>query len=220
MLNVMSQRLSKYALQKVNRLISGRISVARTWYFAFGANMDSELLAKKSIFPQESCPGFIEGYQIEISSPCEMKGKGFASIAEAKGSSVFGVLHNLSLIEMAILDVLEWVPFRFHRRVKVTAKTLDGSVSAIAWAYVAKNPKIGLRTSLGYRDLLIQSAKKVSLPEQYQAELATLPIGDTFEIDHGFRLSNPAKRRWFENHLISIYRIHDGWREKLCQRLP
>ena len=78
MLNVLSQRLSKYTLQKVNRLTSARMSLGRTWYFAFGANMDAELLAKKSLFPQASHPSIVDGFQIEISSPCEMKDKGFA----------------------------------------------------------------------------------------------------------------------------------------------
>ena len=220
MLNVLSQRLSKYTLQKVNRLTSARMPLGRTWYFAFGANMDAELLAKKSLFPQASHPSIVDGFQIEISSPCEMKDKGFASITECRGSSVFGVLHSMSLLEMSLLDVLEWVPFRFHRRVKVAAKSLDGDLSVVAWAYVAKNRKVGLKTSVGYRDLLVRSARKAGLPDHYLEELAALPVADAFDFDHGFRLSNPAKRRWFEKYLEPIYRIHDGWREKLCQRLP
>jgi hypothetical protein len=192
----------------------------RTWYFAFGANMDAELLAKGSIYPQSSHPSVVEGFKIEISSPCEMKGKGFASITPCAGSSVFGVLHRLSRLEMAILDVLEWVPFRFHRRINVTVTSLDGNLSVVAWAYVAVNPTVGLKTSAGYRDLLVRSAKTENLPEQYVAKLAALPVADGFKFDHGFRLSNPGKRRQFERLLEPIYRIHDGWREKLCQRLP
>jgi hypothetical protein len=220
MLNVLSQRMAKYALQKANRLTSARIPFGRTWYFAFGANMDAELLAKKCIFPQSSHPGVVEGFKIEISSPCEMTSKGFASITACAGASVFGVLHRLSWLEMSLLDVLEWVPFRFHHRVKVTATSLDGDQSVVAWAYVATNRTVDLKTSIGYRDLLVRSAKKAGLPQRYLAELAALPVADVFNFDHGFRLSNPAKRRWFEKHLGGIYRIHDDWREKLCQRLP
>lgn len=220
MFSVVTQRTSKYALQAINRRLGRSSSAKRHKYFAFGANMAVSLLERKGIFPDGSVPAVLKDYRIEISSPCEWQGKGFASVSQSPGSQVFGVVHDVNMVELGILDLLEWVPFGFHRRLKVTVSPLNGSESFQAWIYVAKHPRHGLKTSEGYRDLLVRSAKELALPAAYIEELSNLPVGESFELDHGFRLSNPGKRRWLENTLAPIYRMHDEWREKLCQRLP
>lgn len=219
MLSVIAQRASKYALQAANRHL-GSLGGRRHKYFAFGANMNLSLLQKKSIFPKASQPAKVVDFRIEISSPCEWVGKGFASISPNSGSEVFGVVHDVTTAELAILDVLEWVPFQFHKRVEVTVSALDGSASYTAWAYVSRHPRNDLKTSEGYRNLLVRSARELGLPGPYVEELEKLPVADSFDLDHGFRLSNPGKRRGLEHSLKPVYRLHDEWREKLCQLLP
>jgi hypothetical protein len=218
MLNVLAQRIAKYGLQSLNR-VGTKVPMARFQYFAFGANMDPAALLEKRIYPRTSVAAVVANVRIEITSPCEFIGKGFASLEEKGGAEVHGVVHDISWLEGLILDVMEWVPFRFHERVRGVARTTDGRDTKVFY-YVACSPKVGLSTSQGYRDMLVKAAERYAFPEQYIAQLKALPVADGFAIDHGFRLSNPALRRWRERELLRLYRIHDEMREKLCRVLP
>jgi hypothetical protein len=220
MIVVIVQRTSKYFLQTANRILNRSLKVDRHKYFAFGANMDVDSLKKKSIFPATSVAAMVDDHQIEISLPCEWYGKGFASIVNRPDHQVFGVLHEVTPLELAILDVLEWVPFNFHRRIEISVNPVDGGDPCKAWAYIAKYPRSGLKTSIGYRNLLVKGARDLKLPDTYVDELANLPVAESFEPDFGFRLSNPSKRRWLETKLTPFYKVHDQWREKLCRLLP
>lgn len=219
MINVIAQRTAKYTLQALNR--AGQwLPLERRLYFAFGANMDPAILEKKGIYPRSSVVATLPDKLIGITSPCEFEGKGFASLDDKRGAAVYGVVHDVSWLDGLILDILEWTPFNFHRRVSGVARTADGERDVGVFYYVACSPKEGLKTSAGYRDMLVRAAKKYGFPPRYIAHLESLPVGDAFAIDHGFRLSNPAVRRWRERELTRLYRIHDEVREKLCRVLP
>ena len=220
MITVILQRIAKYSLQSTNRWLGTSLEMKPQYYFAYGANMDPDLLRKKNIFPKHSLQIVLPGYEISISSPCEMAGKGFASIKKNEESKVYGVLHEVTALELMLLDILEWVPMGFHRRTRVTVKTPVGGHPINAWAYEAKHPKSDLKTSTGYRNLLVASAKKFGYPEPYIETLQSLPVAESFDFDHGFRLSHAGKRRWFEKKLLRLYRCHDVLREALCQKLP
>lgn len=218
-MNVVAQRAAKYALQALNRA-GKHLPLERRLYFAFGANMDASVLEKKGIYPRSSVAAQLFDRRINITSPCEFLGKGFASLENEQGETVYGIVHDVSWFEGLILDILEWVPFNFHRRIGGVARTMDGERDIEVFYYVACSPTPGLKTSVGYRDMLVKAAKKFEFPPSYIAHLEALPVGEAFAIDHGFRLSNPALRRWRERELGELYRIHDELREKLCRVLP
>lgn len=219
MLNVIAQRVCKYALQRGNGFAS-RIALPRAKYFAFGANMKPDFLRRKNIFPASTTKAVLDGFTLEISSPCEFRDKGFASVRRQDGAKVFGVVHDISVFELLILDILEWAPFRFHRRLKGQISNGSDGIIEDAWYYVACSPRAGLKTSLGYRKMLVDAASAFEFPVDYVELLQSLPVADRFNFDHGFRLSNPAKRRWLETEFQRAYRLHDELREQLCQRLP
>lgn len=220
MINVITQRLAKYSFQLLNRSPARWILSKRCLYFAYGANLDSDLLLSKHIKPKSSETAVLASYEIKISSPCEWIGKGYASVASKSGSSVYGVLHDITTLELIILDLLEWLPFGFHKRMKMTIKSLKDHRYVDAWVYVAKFPKDDLKTTLGYRNLILRNAKALDFPESYVKHIEDLPVADSFSLDHGFRLSNPGKRRVWEKAFLSTYKAHDELREKLCQKLP
>jgi hypothetical protein len=219
MINVIAQRTAKYALQALNRG-GRRLPLERCHYFAFGANMEPAVLEKKGIYPRSSVAVMLPDKRLSISSPCEFIGKGFASLDDERGEAVYGVVHDVSWLEGLILDILEWTPFNFHRRVNGVGRTVDGERNIEVFYYVACSPTAGLKTSAGYREMLVRAARKYELPQRYIAHLEALPVGEAFAIDHGFRLSNPALRRWRERELIRLYRAHDELRERLCRVLP
>lgn len=217
LITVLSQRTLKYALQRLNRL-GWKFPLPRRHYFAFGANLDPAFLERRGIYPVTSFPAYLSNFKISITSPCEYVGKGFASLEPQLDSLVYGVVHDISALEALILDVMEWVPFKFHRRVHGTVRTQDDDVKV--FYYVSCNPKAGLKTSVAYRDLLVSGAERFAFPNDYIEHLKMLPVAEKFEIDHGFCLSNPSRRRWREHDLKALYRVHDLARERLCRVLP
>lgn len=218
MITVLTQRALKYSLQALNRRIQGR-HLRGVNYFAYGANMDGALLEKKSIFPSGCQMAHLPDFDIAIEAPCEWKSKGFASIHPAPGETVYGIAYRLTVLELAILDILEWVPFKFYRREERQAIDQDGN-PLMVWVYVAHTPQSGLATSQGYRDILVRAGEAAGFPTSYIEKLKALPTASGFSMDHGFRLSNATKRRPFAKQLYNAYRIHDNLREKLCQKLP
>ena len=218
MLTILTQRAMKYSL-KAGAKTANRLPWRRALYFAYGANMDPENLVKKGIHPRSSRVAKLDDHELRINVPCEWIGKGFASVSPAPGRVAYGVLHDVSAYELALIDVLEWVPFHFHRRVLGKVQTSDG-ISVSAQYYVASHPTEGLKTSGGYRDLLVGAALKFQFSESYVQHLRSLPVGNQFVLDHGFRLSNPEKRRPLESELRAVYQVHDRARERLCQLLP
>jgi len=158
--------------------------------------------------------------RLTISSPCEYVHKGFASVTKAPGERVYGVVHDVSVFEGLLIDVFEWVPFRFHRRQSDRVVSTSGKVEIDVFFYEAVTPKTGLSTSAGYRDLLVGAAMLYDFPREYVEHLKKLPTATGFLLDHGFCLSNASKRRWMEQRFGDLYSVHDKWREKLCNILP
>ena len=217
MLTVLTQRGLKYSCRFLNGWILKNIDQGpRFQYFAFGANMDPELLRKKEIYPRSSKKCELKDYQLKIDVPCEYLGKGFASVSISKGDSVWGVVHDISFLEMLYIDVLEWVLFSFHKRVADNVQIEGEETSVKTWFYVAGSPRGDLKTSNGYKQMLLDAANKFDFPMEYIRSIEDLPTGNKFDYDHGFRLSNPSKRRYFEKELRRIYSAHDKLRDKLC----
>jgi hypothetical protein len=219
MITILLQRILKYSAQAFNRHVGRWLPLGRKSYFAYGANINVELLNRKSIYPSSAVIGVLEDYEFAIESPCEMVGLGFASVRPRKGAMVYGLIIDVSSFEILILDLLEWVPFGLYGRYTCECSLPTGDkISAII--YRTKVPTPGLKASVRYRDTIVQGAKRQNFPPEYLHLLENIPVGTDFKIDHGFRLSNPTKRRIALGMLLPIYRIHDKMRERLCQLLP
>ena len=218
MINVLAQRTAKYSQRWLNRHF-GHLLQKDTYYFGYGANIDEESLNRKYIYPKLSCNGILKNHGVSIILPCEYGGKGYASVLKKDGDEVHGKLHKISYFELLMFDILEWVPFNFYYRQKVTIETKElGHIRA--WVYLAKTPNFGLKTSLRYREVLVNAATKYQFPESYIEKLNQLPVGSEFYLDPSFRMSNPAKKRLFHTRLTRLYLFHDKLREKLCAKLP
>lgn len=215
---VLSQRLLKYSMRLLNAAV-GRYVEKNIYYFAYGANMDRSILAANKIFPGDGIPASLDGFAIGITLPCEYVGKGFASVEPDQHSVVHGVLWQVSQLELATIDVCEWLPFHFYSRRNVKVTTRDGQ-GVEAFCYFATTPRPELKTSEGYRNLLVQNGTSLGFPVEYIEVLKALPVAETFKLDHSFNLANPKQKRFLDSELHRFYKLHDRAREKLCDILP
>ncbi|MGH7945344.1 MAG: gamma-glutamylcyclotransferase family protein, partial [Opitutaceae bacterium] len=144
------------------------------WYFAYGANMGTEVLVRRrGVQPLRSEAARLEGYRlvftqagVPIIEPC------FASIEAAPGEAVHGVLHYLAVDTAEHLDQFEGPTYE---RIAVS---VEGSKNGLinAWTYQARHPIAGLVPSRRYLNLIIDGAREFALPEDYIRSLEKQPV--------------------------------------------
>ncbi|MGH8614124.1 MAG: gamma-glutamylcyclotransferase family protein [Gammaproteobacteria bacterium] len=144
------------------------------WYFAYGANMGTEVLVRRcGVRPLRSEAARLEGYRlvftqagVPIIEPC------FASIEAAPGEAVYGVVHNLAVDTAEHLDQFEGPTCE---RIAVSVEgSKKGSITA--WTYRARHPIAGLVPSKRYLNLIIDGAREFALPEHYVQSLESQPV--------------------------------------------
>jgi hypothetical protein len=144
------------------------VSTDTVQYFAFGANMARRVLVdRRGIVPLASCAARLDGYALRFAlRGLPLVEPAFASIVEAPGDSMFGVLHTLRAADLARLDTIEGP----YDRVDVEVSTASGV--ARATAYRARKLSAEREPSKRYLQLLIEGAREHDLPEPWIAELA------------------------------------------------
>ena len=221
MITILQQRALKYSFREYLRIKKslGLEQDLDALYFGYGANLSIERFKKWHIPVEIIGTAFLENHQLKFNLPCEYVGKGFAGIEETKGMKVWGILFKVNSNALRMLDVLEWVPFKFYNR-KTFSVISNGKTYTKVHSYVTCYPRHDLLPSKGYLDFIIQSGVNANFPEEYLKELASTQAKTNFEIDNTFVLRDPARKRLFINRLSRIYQIHDNLREKLTRLIP
>ena len=141
------------------------------WYFAYGTNMSSKVLARRGLTPKQSKPGMVAGYRLSFSHagllPIE---PAFANIEPDESACVHGVLHLMSPHQLKRLDRYEGAEYR---HVDVTVATGGGDVTALA--YLDPNIVLGIIPSRRYLRTCCQGAREFGVPEEYVRTLESNP---------------------------------------------
>lgn len=144
------------------------------WYFAYGANMSTDVLVgRRGIQPLSSEAARLDGYRlvfdqaaIPLIEPC------FASIEPAAADCVHGVLHELSAESADQVDAFEGPTYE---RITVEVHG-EKSGPVTARTYRTRQPIARLLPSRRYLRLLIKGAREHDLPEEYIARLEQQPF--------------------------------------------
>lgn len=221
MITILQQRSLKYGMRELLKLKKslGQDQELDTYYFGYGANLSIERFKKWHIPAEVVGTSYIENHQLKFNLPCEYKGKGFAGIEECSGRKTWGILFKVNSKALRMLDVLEWVPFKFYER-KLFKVINNGETYSDVHSYVTCHPRSNLVPSKGYLDFIIQAGTRAHFPEEYLQELSLHPFAEKFELDTSFDLRDPSRKRLFNDQLSKIYLIHDNLREKLTRLIP
>ncbi len=142
-------------------------------YFAFGANTCSDvLIRRRDIRPVASHAATLRDHRLAFVHPgIPLIEPAFASVLRAPGERVHGVLHLLRPGDMQVLDSHESSGYdRTVREVDAgDRRAFDAAL------YITRRPRLGLRPSRRYRDLLIRGAREHQLPEAWIRELEAIP---------------------------------------------
>lgn len=210
MITILKQRFSK----KLHAKLARKDESLTTFYFGYGANIDPEFFKTRLRHFEIIGMGELNDFEFRINVPCEYKRKGYGGLVTAPNKTTYGTVYKISDAALKLLDIMEWVPFKFYKKEFIPVKVKDRVLSAIV--YIPCHPRENLIAPEGYMRLLIEGARKMAFPNRYIEYLSSLPTGSNFELDHAFNLSDPSKNRLFPSQ---IYVIHDRIREWLCSKI-
>ena len=110
------------------------------FYFAYGSNMDPERFRARVGDWITVHPARLEGYRLRFASSVQSEGGGGAVVDEKPGSSVDGVLFEISVDQLARMDRAEFDPDRdtrgAGRRVQHRVQTGLGPIDAELYTVV------------------------------------------------------------------------------------
>ncbi len=144
-------------------------------YFAYGSNMLSRRLQRRTASAQPLGPALLSGYRLVFTKPGSRCGSGKCGIVidQAATACVHGVLFTLDHRELELLDRFEGVGYGYQRG-EVTVRPDDDSPSLTAMTYLPTRLDPDVLPFDWYRDLVIAGAREHGLPASYIADLSAV----------------------------------------------
>jgi gamma-glutamylcyclotransferase (GGCT)/AIG2-like uncharacterized protein YtfP len=139
-----------------------------TLYFAYGSNMNRQLMRRHCPRATAIGKGILAGYRFIITTD------GYASIIPHSGGMVHGVLWRLTPRDFAALNAYESVDSGLYAMTTLTVRT--GGRRLAAMAYVARSRSEG-RPKTGYMEVILAAAREWELPAPYVRSLARWSSG-------------------------------------------
>ena len=138
-------------------------------YFAYGSNMDLEQMGSR-------CPASVPVGTARLARHrVVVMREGYASVVRDPRRTVWGLLWDLALADVAPLDRYEGVSGGLYT--KAHLPVLAGQGPRRALVYLGRNGGPGVPRP-GYMEGVVAAARKAGLPERYLAELsAHIPFG-------------------------------------------
>lgn len=132
-------------------------------YFAYGANMDIEDMAKRA--PRSKPLGIARLPRHRFIIMAE----GYASVVRDPRSAVLGMLWDLALTDLRPLDKFEGVDRGLYTKINQPVVVEGGAKRALV--YVAASAEPG-KPRPGYLESIFAAARGIGLPPAYLKELA------------------------------------------------
>lgn len=147
------------------------------WYFAFGSNMDTAQMKERGVHFRNAKKVFLRNYKLAFDYPSpRYGGAGVADIVLSPGSTVEGVLYQLSEDDLKKLDHFEGVAQGVYRRKDVAVEDQDGfRQRAICYEVIEKSDTF-ISPSKRYIEKLIRGAGVHYLSPSYIEKLRRIPV--------------------------------------------
>ena len=133
-------------------------------YFAYGHNMDEDVLRERGIAFSVVAKGKARNVRLVFHKPAS-DGTGMADLQDTRGSEVEGVVFEVPEESLARLDFYEEVDKGHYRRGTITVQTSRGELSCEV--YRAAKFRHGLKPSPAYLATLVRGAQAHRLSQEY-----------------------------------------------------
>ena len=144
--------------------------VMKTFYFAYGSNMNQEQMAGR-------CPGSQLGALVRLTGwRYFINGRGYAGIEECPADQVLGCLWSLDDEHVASLDRYEGVEGNYYSKETLEVELLEDGSKVSALVYLSVNREYGIPTPR-YQGVVVSGGREIGLPADYLATLESWADG-------------------------------------------
>jgi gamma-glutamylcyclotransferase (GGCT)/AIG2-like uncharacterized protein YtfP len=142
----------------------------KTFYFAYGSNMNQEQMAKR-------CPGSELGSLARLTGwRYFINGRGYAGLEEFPTDHALGCLWSLDAEHVAALDRYEGVEVNCYSKETLAIEQLEDESKVSALVYLSVNREYGIPTPR-YQGVVVSGAREVGLPVDYLTMLESWENG-------------------------------------------
>jgi gamma-glutamylcyclotransferase len=143
------------------------------WYFAYGSNMESATLrGRRGVEYHRALPGCAHGWRLVLDKPGLFP---MGNIIPDAASSVWGVLYQIDVADLAHIDLTEGVLIGNYLRVEIPVQPPRPAPPLKAFTLTSERRDPSLQPSTRYMGLLISGAEEHGLPADYVAFLRRIP---------------------------------------------
>lgn len=161
------------ALQRGARVAS-LFASGRSKLFAFDELMSVEALEAAKVSSTHSVIGAVEGYTLASAAPSGEPGVGELTLVRQPGKKVYGMIHDVSNVEVLLLEALLALRSSKLERMMVSVVDKNGYEER-AWAFIARRPQPDLKWRKGAQAATLKLAADCGLPSAQLALLERLP---------------------------------------------
>jgi len=160
------------------------------WYFAIGSMMNITSMNLRGLFPKQSLPGILRGWELVFRGV-----GGMGDIDQKEGASFHGILHQLTPAQFAMLDKIEMT----YNRTPVNVECYDGTIVS-AFAYKMDQKKLAVFSQVNnppgerYLDIITRGAVHFGVDPAYIAKLRTVTTQPRKQL-HEYRKIQPPPDR-------------------------
>ena len=148
-----------------------------SYYFAYGSNLKKKRLHINCKNAKFICIAKLENYSLVFAGASGSWGGAPANVVESTGSCVWGAVWELNQEDVTALDRQEGVHLGIYKRIEVDVVTVDHNDKVLRCiSYEKVRTEAGVTEalpSITYLSVIIEGAKEVGLPSDYQKKLET-----------------------------------------------
>jgi gamma-glutamylcyclotransferase (GGCT)/AIG2-like uncharacterized protein YtfP len=142
-------------------------------YFAYGSNMDEDLMKDRCDYAKFLSVAYLPGYRLAFSQYYEPLKGGVADVIESQKDKVWGKVYELPLEDLHRLDIHEGHPTDY-KRTQHNVITPQGD-SLYAWVYSVVNKEGDfIPPSKRYMEFIKRGASNFGFPEDYLSFLESI----------------------------------------------
>lgn len=146
------------------------------WYFAYGSNMCAETFrGRRGITWGRTVPARVPGWRLVFAKPgLASATDGYANLVPEPAAFVCGVLYELTLPELAHVELTEGVTIGNYGRIEVEAFALADGAGPIRAVTLASEKRAAVLPTARYMALVVAGAEEHRLPGDWIAALRAI----------------------------------------------
>jgi len=146
-------------------------------YFAYGSNLDPDQMKRRCPESKFKIAGFLQGYRLDFTWYSPGWVGGIADIVLDPQEEVWGVVYELTIKDLELLDAYEGYP-EIYTRFQTSIETSEGTLNDV-WVYAVVNKNTFIPPSRQYLEIIKRGAVLFGFPEDYRSFLEKIIIQRT-----------------------------------------